>query len=186
MTVDTIKQYTEELKSIDATSFSSEVSYKLAEFTGIARVLSDMYKDNAECNAAIKEFQKVFAEVSGTHSTNLLDKMKKEVESFAHLAKTVENREAFQKDKLASVKGTVTQLFQDQLLPYIENIEQNPNMSEAEKLKEIKDMTNIVLKKSDCSMSYYNKKMQYIDSCTSVAEIKSTIQRSIQNGKNYK
>ena len=47
-------------------------------------------------------------------------------------------------------------------------------------------MTNIVLKKSDCSMTYYNKKMQYIDSCTSVAEIKSTIKRSIQNGKNYK
>ena len=112
--------------------------------------------------------------------------MKKEVESFAHLAKTVENKEAFQKDKLASVKGTVTQLFQDQLLPFIEDIEQNPNMSEEEKLKEIKDMTNIVLKKSDCSMTYYNKKMQYIDSCTSIAEIKSTIKRSIQNGKNYK
>ena len=43
-------------------------------------------------------------------------------------AKTTEAVEAFQKDKLASVKGTVTQLFQDQLLPFIEDIEQNPNM----------------------------------------------------------
>lgn len=184
--VEIIKKYTEELKTLDITK--SDACAKVSEYYGIMRVLQDIYATNEETNSAIKEFCSVYRMISNNQMASILDKMKEDVEICDKILgnTTPTPKERFEEDKLASVKGTVTQLFKDRVIPYIDDIRKDNSLSEEEKVANIKDMISMILKQSDCSEDYYNKKMYFVNKETTVEGLIDTINRSISNGKTYK